>query len=132
LFRASWAKPVDLDSYRLEVTGLVDHPLRLSYNEVRCLPKVAAHVRLECPGFFADEVDPAGVTFASVIALAGPRSGAKSVRAISVEDYSMGFTLDEIQSEDNFLAYQWEDKPLPGHMASRCEASCRRGGQRLG
>jgi DMSO/TMAO reductase YedYZ molybdopterin-dependent catalytic subunit len=107
------AKHVDVDTYRLEVTGLVDHPLSLSYDEVRCLPKVAAHVRLECPGFFADDLNLAGVTFASVIALAGPQSGAKSIRVISVEDYSMGFTLDEIQVEDNFLAYQWEGQLLP-------------------
>jgi DMSO/TMAO reductase YedYZ molybdopterin-dependent catalytic subunit len=107
------AKLVDLDTYRLEVIGLVDHPLSLSYDEVRCLPKVKAHVRLECPGFFADEVNLAGVTFASVIALARPQPGAKSVRVASVEDYSMGFTLDEMQIEDNFLAYQWEDQPLP-------------------
>jgi DMSO/TMAO reductase YedYZ molybdopterin-dependent catalytic subunit len=107
------AQLVDLDSYRLEVTGLVDHPLSLSYDDLRCLPKVEAHVRLECPGFFADEVNLAGVTFASVIALAGPQPGAKSVRVASVEDYSMGFTLNEIQAEDNFLAYQWGDQPLP-------------------
>jgi DMSO/TMAO reductase YedYZ molybdopterin-dependent catalytic subunit len=25
----------------------------------------------------------------------------------------MGFTLDEMQAEDNFLAYQWGDQPLP-------------------
>ena len=104
---------VDLDSYRLEVTGLVDHPLSLSYADVRCLPKVAALVRLECPGFFADEMNLAGVTFASVIALAGPQPGAKSVRVASVEEYSMGFTLDEILAAENFLAYQWEDQPLP-------------------
>ena len=107
------AQLVDLDSYRLEVTGLVDHPLSLSYADVRCLPKVEAHVRLECPGFFADELNLAGVTFASVIALAGPQPGAKSVRVASVEDYSMGFTLDELQVADNFLAYQWEEQPLP-------------------
>jgi DMSO/TMAO reductase YedYZ molybdopterin-dependent catalytic subunit len=107
------AQLVDLDSYRLEVTGLVDRPLSLSYADVRCLPKVAAHVRLECPGFFADDLNLAGVTFASVIALAGPQPGAKSVRVASVEDYSMGFTLDELQIADNFLAYQWEDQPLP-------------------
>jgi DMSO/TMAO reductase YedYZ molybdopterin-dependent catalytic subunit len=107
------AQLVDLESYRLEVTGLVDHPLSLRYEDVRCLPKVAAHVRLECPGFFADEANLAGVTFASVIALAGPQPGAKRVRVASVEDYSMSFALDEVQAEDNFLAYQWEDQPLP-------------------
>ncbi len=104
---------VDLDSYRLEVTGLVNHPLSLSYDDLRCLPKIAAHVRLECPGFFADEANLAGATFASVIALAGPQPGAKRVRVASVEDYSMSFALDDIQAEKNFLAYQWEDQLLP-------------------
>jgi DMSO/TMAO reductase YedYZ molybdopterin-dependent catalytic subunit len=107
------ATVVDLDTYRLEVTGLVDHPLNLSYDDVRCLPKVEAHVRLECPGFFADEVNLAGVTFASVIALAGPQPLARNVRVASVEDYSMVFALDEVQAAGNFLAYQWEDQLLP-------------------
>ena len=127
------AQLVDLDTYRLEVTGLVDHPLSLRYNDVRCLPKVAALVRLECPGFFADEVDLAGVTFASVIALAGPQPGAKSVRVVSVEDYSMGFTLDEIQAADNFLAYQWDDSAaarLAWLSVARRHAG--KGGQQLG
>ena len=64
---------VDLASYRLKVSGLVNQPLSLSYDDLRCLPKVQADVRLECPGYFVDWATLAGPTLASVIALAGPR-----------------------------------------------------------
>ena len=45
---------IDLAAYRLEVTGLVDYPLSLTYDELRCLPKVEAAPLLDCPGFFVD------------------------------------------------------------------------------
>jgi DMSO/TMAO reductase YedYZ molybdopterin-dependent catalytic subunit len=107
------AQEVDLASYRLKVTGLVDHPHSLSYDDVRCLPMVQAHVRLDCPGFFADEANLAGCTLASVLALAGPQPNATRVHLTSVENYSMSFALDEAQTAENFLAYGWEDQLLP-------------------
>ena len=107
------AIPVDINSFRLEVTGLVDQSLSLSYYDLRCLPKVTAHVKLECPGYFIDEMNLSGVTFAKVLALAGPLPDAKRVRVSSVERYSMSYALDVIQDERNFLAYQWEDQLLP-------------------
>ena len=105
---------VDLASYRLKVSGLVNQPLSLSYDDLRCLPKVQAEVRLECPGYFVDWATLAGPTLASVIALAGPRPGVATVTLTSVNGYSTHFSLAEAQAEENFLAYEW------GRGASRC------------
>ena len=107
------AQSIDLAAYRLAVTGKVDHPLSLAYDELRCLPKVQAHVRLECPGFFVDESNLAGTTMASVLALAGPQSGATRVRLTCAGGYSASYSLDEAMDERNFLAYEWEGEPLP-------------------
>ena len=106
---------VDLASYRLRVFGLVDQPLSLSYDDLRCLPKVQAEVRLECPGYFVDWATLAGPTIASVIALAGPRPGVATVTLTSVNGYSTRFSLAEAQAEENFLAYAWGSRgePLP-------------------
>jgi Oxidoreductase molybdopterin binding domain len=109
----SGALQVDLASYRLKVSGLVDQPLSLSYDDLRCLPKVQAQVRLECPGFFVDTTTLAGPTLASVIALAGPRPEVARVTLTSVNGYSTQFSLAEAQAEENFLAYQWREEPLP-------------------
>src|SRR5512143_218942 len=50
------ARPVDIDptSYRLQVSGLVDHLLSFSLDELRCLPGVTSKTTLTCPGFFSD------------------------------------------------------------------------------
>ncbi len=107
------AQEVDLASYRLKVIGLVEQPLSLSYDDVRCLPKVQAHVSLTCPGFFTDEVSLAGTTFASVLALARPQAKATRITMTSVEGHTGIFALDEVQAPENFLAYQWKEEPLP-------------------
>jgi DMSO/TMAO reductase YedYZ molybdopterin-dependent catalytic subunit len=107
------AQEVDPVSYRLKVVGLVEQPLSLSYDDLRCLPKIQAHTSLTCPGFFTDAASLAGFTFASLFALAKPLTKAGRVKLTSVEGYSMTFTVDEVLAPGNFLAYQWKDEPLP-------------------
>jgi DMSO/TMAO reductase YedYZ molybdopterin-dependent catalytic subunit len=107
------ALAVDLASYRLKVSGLVDQPLSLSYDDLRCLPKIQAEVKLECPGFFIDWARLAGPTLGSVIALAGPQRKADRVTLISINGYTFPFSLEEAQAEQNFLAYEWRSEPLP-------------------
>ena len=111
----SGALRIDLASYRLKVSGLVNQPLSLSYDDLRCLPKVQAEVRLECPGYFVDWATLAGPTLASVMALAGPRPEAARVTLTSVNGYATHFSLAEAQAEENFLATEWgrRGEPLP-------------------
>ena len=42
---------IDFPKYRLKVTGAVEQPLNLHYDELRCLPKVTADPLLVCRGF---------------------------------------------------------------------------------
>ncbi len=44
-------KPFDFDmnTYRLTVTGKVDNPLSLTFEEVKALPSVKKHLTLNCP-----------------------------------------------------------------------------------
>ena len=53
---------IDLATYRLRVTGKVEKSIELSYDQIRCLPKVQASPILTCPGFFTDEDDLGGRT----------------------------------------------------------------------
>jgi len=107
------AQAVDIAEYRLKITGKVDTPLSLTYDEIRCMPMTPAHVRLECPGFFADELDLAGPTIAAVILPAGPQEGAKSVRMSCLDGYTYTYTLEEVLLPENFLAWQWRREALP-------------------
>jgi DMSO/TMAO reductase YedYZ molybdopterin-dependent catalytic subunit len=107
------AQEVDPLTYRLKVIGLVEQTLSLSYDEIRCLPKTQAHTSLTCPGFFTDEANLAGFTFADLFALARPQAKATRVKLTSVEGYDMRFSLDEVLAPGSFLAYQWKEEPLP-------------------
>jgi DMSO/TMAO reductase YedYZ molybdopterin-dependent catalytic subunit len=104
---------LDLDTYRLRVTGRVERPLELTYDEIRCLPKVQASPELICPGLFVDEATWAGVPIADVLDLAGVQGGAQSVKFVSADGYTTSLALEEALDRVNFLAYEWEGQPLP-------------------
>lgn len=104
---------VDLESYRLEVTGLVDNPLSLSYDQLRCLPKVEAGPELVCPGFFVDEASWGGVPILEVLALASVQHSASTLRLVSADGYYAYVTLADVEEKGGFLAYEWERQPLP-------------------
>jgi DMSO/TMAO reductase YedYZ molybdopterin-dependent catalytic subunit len=104
---------LDLGTYRLRVTGRVERPLELTYDEIRCLPKVQASPELICPGFFVDKATWAGVPIADVLGLAGLQDGVESVRFVSADGYATSLTLGEALDRANFLAYEWEGQPLP-------------------
>jgi DMSO/TMAO reductase YedYZ molybdopterin-dependent catalytic subunit len=107
------AQEIDLESYRLEVSGLVDHPLSLTYDDLRCLPKVEATPILECPGFFVDEATWAGAPIREILALAGVQEEAKNLELVGADGYSRLVPLSEELYETAFLAYEWEGEPLP-------------------
>jgi hypothetical protein len=52
LHKSGTPQIIDLETYRLEVTGLVDNPLSLTYNLLRCLPKITDTPTLVCPQTF--------------------------------------------------------------------------------
>jgi len=109
------ALAVELDplSFRLRVNGMVDHPLELTLDELRCMPKTTATVRLTCQGFFIDTATYSGVPLLHLLQLARFQDGAKGLRLNGAEGYSTFVTLREALQADNFLAYQWEEQPLP-------------------
>jgi DMSO/TMAO reductase YedYZ molybdopterin-dependent catalytic subunit len=45
---------IDLGAYRLKVTGEVNLPLSLSYDDILRFPSITEDVLLICPGFFAN------------------------------------------------------------------------------
>jgi DMSO/TMAO reductase YedYZ molybdopterin-dependent catalytic subunit len=104
---------IDLVTYRLKVTGLVDHPLSLSYDEIRCLPKVTDNPELVCPGVFTDYASWTGVSIRDVLALAGVQSEATNLTLISADGYQVKLPLETARGERNFFAYQVNGKPLP-------------------
>jgi DMSO/TMAO reductase YedYZ molybdopterin-dependent catalytic subunit len=104
---------IDINSYRLEVSGMVEHPLSLSYDELRCMPKVETTTTIVCPGYFEDEATWAGVPLTYIMDLAGVQPNATAIEMYSADGYSISVTLDVARSGKNFLAYEWDGQPVP-------------------
>ncbi len=107
------AVAIDLETYRLQVTGLVDRPLSLSYDELRCMPKVTARLSLICPGVFEDTATWSGVPLKYILELAGLQPGAKKITLVAADKYESQFVIQTALEDRNFLAYEWEGQPLP-------------------
>jgi DMSO/TMAO reductase YedYZ molybdopterin-dependent catalytic subunit len=107
------AQEIDLAEYRLEVVGLVDRPLVLTYDELRCLPRVEVSCLLVCPGFFEDEATWAGARLRDVLDLAGVQAEASELRLFSQDRYNATVPLVAGWQENSLLAYEWEGEPLP-------------------
>ena len=106
-------KTIDLATYRLKVTGLVDQPLSLSYDDLRCMPKVTANLILSCPGVFEDEATWSGVPLSYVLGLAGMQSEATWIAMVAADNYTTHMELKDALKDGNFLAYEWDGQPLP-------------------
>jgi DMSO/TMAO reductase YedYZ molybdopterin-dependent catalytic subunit len=104
---------IDINSYRLEVTGKVKKRLHLSYDELRCMPRTEARPDLVCPGYFKDIATWAGTPLRYVLESAGVEATATGVRLTGADGYSASVTLEQAISTGNFLAYEWEQKALP-------------------
>jgi DMSO/TMAO reductase YedYZ molybdopterin-dependent catalytic subunit len=107
-------RPVDIGSYRFSVTGLVNNPLSLSYEELKAYPEEDRVVLLICPYIFADNPRWTGVPLTYLLAAAGVQAGAKEI-VLQCDD---GFELPQPleKAPDILLAYEVDGETLPpGH-----------------
>jgi DMSO/TMAO reductase YedYZ molybdopterin-dependent catalytic subunit len=104
---------IDASTWHLKVTGRVDHPLSLSYDDLRCLPKTTREITIVCRGFFEDTAKFSGVQLSTLLDLAGVQAGADTLLLKGADDYSSEVPLESAGFEDNLIAYEWEGQPLP-------------------
>ncbi len=107
------AQVIDLASYRLVVGGKVDHPLQLTYDEIRCLPKIETQAPLICVGAFEDEATWSGAQLKAVLDLAGVAADAHDINLVSADGYHVVVPLDSALEAQNLLAYEVDGQTLP-------------------
>ncbi len=104
---------VDLAKYRLEVSGNVDRPLSLSFDDLRRLPRLASRPTIVCEGFFEDTAAWAGASFSALLDRAGVRSSARIIEMVCADGYKQTITLAQARSPDAYLAYELEGRLIP-------------------
>lgn len=104
----------DPATYALEITGLVDNPVRLTWNEVQALPMRESVSDFHCvTGWSVPDVHWKGIVPATLIDLVKPKPAATHVTFRSLEEpYFDQLTLEQFQLPQVLLAAEMDRKPL--------------------
>lgn len=104
---------IDVKIYTLEISGEVEKPFMLRWDEVLKLPKSHSVSDFHCvEGWSVLNCEWEGVRFSDVIELVKPKETARYVTFECADGYTTSLSLEELSGEDVLLAYGLGDKPL--------------------
>jgi DMSO/TMAO reductase YedYZ molybdopterin-dependent catalytic subunit len=104
---------IDLRTYMLEISGEVEKPVKLSWDEVLKLPKVQSISDFHCvEGWSVLNCKWEGIRFSKVIELVKPKETAGFVTFECADGYTTSLSIPELSGEDVLLAYGLDDRPL--------------------
>lgn len=104
---------VDIDTYRLEVAGLVDNPKSLTYDDVLNAQQYKKVVTLNCVEGWSVDILWEGVKVDDIIEQAGVQPSANTVIFYAVDGYTTSLPLEYVRENDILLAYKMNDVVLP-------------------
>jgi DMSO/TMAO reductase YedYZ molybdopterin-dependent catalytic subunit len=119
---------VSLDTWKLEVDGLVEHPFTLTWNELMALPQVEEVTDFHCVTTWSRfDNHWRGVRFRTIAELAVPKDGARFVLCTGYDfapgtfiPYTTNLPLDRASDDDVLLVHTWEGRPLPREHGGPC------------
>lgn len=105
-------EPLDAAQWRLQVSGLVESPMALSFSDLLIRQADPREVRatLDCTGGWHTTQNWTGVSLQDILDAAGVKPQASSITVRSVTGYFRRFSLDE--AERYILATQVGNEPL--------------------
>ena len=107
---------VNLDTWRLEVTGHVKNPLSLNYSQLIGLPSIERKGLLICPGYFGNHGEWKGISINELLRRAGVRDGVTHVTIRGPKgpyEKVVRYPIDDVLTDKVFLAYGVNGEDLP-------------------
>ncbi len=113
---------IDLASWRLKVTGMVDREVALSFDDLVQLPLAERYVTIACVsnevgGHLVGNAKWTGVRLVDVLDMAGVQAGATQIVPRSADGWTAGFPTawltDPAHPRDALIAVKMNDAPLP-------------------
>jgi DMSO/TMAO reductase YedYZ molybdopterin-dependent catalytic subunit len=119
---------IDLEKWRLEVGGRVEHPFTLTWREFLALPQVDDVSDFHCVTTWSRYNNHwRGVRFATIAERAVPKADAAYVlctgydtEPLSSEPYTTNLPLARAVEDDVLLVHTWEGLPLPREHGGPC------------
>jgi DMSO/TMAO reductase YedYZ molybdopterin-dependent catalytic subunit len=106
-------KSVDINSYRLTVSGLVKNTLDLTYQELLALPSTTQVMLMICHGSHVDNARWTGVPVSLLLEKAGILEGAHEATVIAMDRYSRTLPFDVLKKDGTFVAYKVNGETIP-------------------
>lgn len=104
---------IDLKTWRLRVTGHVDSPLALSWEELNALPQRDVLCDMHCVTRWSryDNIFR-GVPVREVLRAAGMRIDAEAAMIHGAEGYTTNLPMSDLDRDENLIATHWNGEPL--------------------
>ena len=104
---------VDGKTYQLKITGAVNHPLSLNYDQILKFPSLTEVVLLICPGFFANNGRWTGVSLETLLQEARVKKEATYFNIKGANEKEVRIPLKDLDRKKIFLAYRVNGETLP-------------------
>ena len=110
---------IKLSSWKVEIRGMVDKPLTLTYDDLLARPQAERIVTLCCVsnevgGEYISNASFQGVMLADLLNEAGVQSGAEQVFSTSLDGWTCGFPVAvALDGRDAMIAVGMNGEPLP-------------------
>ena len=95
------APSVDVDTWRLRITGMVDHPQEFTWDQLTAMPMIETYVTLQCVsnevgGNLVGNASWRGVRLADLLTQAGVHPDADQVVGRAVDGFTVGFPTSAV------------------------------------
>ena len=105
---------IELNDWRLNVTGLVENPREYTWEEFMGLPQVESVSDFHCVETWSVKDQKwMGVKFHTIAEAAKPMKKARYALLEAFDTYTTSLPLSELMGDDILLAYRLNDEPLP-------------------
>lgn len=107
----------NLDNWDFRVFGLVEQPVRLTWQELQRLPRQTQTVDIHCVTRWSKlDTAWAGVSWREVLKLVNVKPEATHVMAHCEYGFTTNLDLEVLDDDDTMLAYEYDGRPLtPEH-----------------
>jgi DMSO/TMAO reductase YedYZ molybdopterin-dependent catalytic subunit len=105
---------VDIENYKLQVTGLVENPTDYTYDEaIGDFDNYKKVVRLNCVEGWAVNILWEGILVRDILEQVGPLPEANTIIFHAYDGYTTSFPLQYVLDNDIIIAYKMNDVTLP-------------------
>ncbi|HET8527597.1 MAG TPA: sulfite oxidase-like oxidoreductase [Gaiellaceae bacterium] len=108
---------VDLATWTLQITGEVEQPVTLGYDELRALPATTVTTDIHCVTRWSRfDAGFTGVHWRELAKLCRPKPGARFAIAHAEQGFTANLPLAALEEEASLVAYEADGEPLtPEH-----------------